>query len=224
MTTGDAEVIRVLLVDDHQMVRQGLRFFLSTQAGFEIVGEARNGEEAVALAAEQRPDVVLMDLMLPEMDGLEATCTIRSHYEEVEVLVLTSYISDEKVVSAIKCGASGYLMKDVNPQELARAIRAAARGEVYLHTEAARHLADAMRPDSEAAGEPAPEVLTEREVEVLALIARGLSNQDIATQLTIAPKTVKGHVSSILQKLALDSRVQAALYALRHQIVELEST
>lgn len=222
MATEKEGPIRVLLVDDHQMVRQGLRFFLSTQPGFDVVGEAEDGRAAVALADELRPDVVLMDLVMPEMDGLEAMRRICSRHEDVEILVLTSFVDDEKVLSAIKCGASGYLMKDVNPQELARAIRTAARGEVYLDADAARRLARAMRPEEGESDEPAPDVLTERELEVLALIARGLSNREIANDLSIALKTVKGHVSSILQKLELESRVQAALYALRHEVVQLE--
>lgn len=222
MTTETEPQIRVVLVDDHQMVRQGLRFFLSTQPGFEVVGEAESGESAVILVAELQPDVVLMDLVLPEMDGLEATRKILAQQEDVEVLVLTSFIDDEKIVSAIKCGASGYLIKDVKPGELARAIRAAASGEVYLQREAATLLAQALHPPNAVSDEPAPEVLTEREVEILILITHGLSNRDIAAELTIALKTVKGHVSSILQKLRLESRVQAALYALRHEIVRLE--
>lgn len=222
MATDNAEQIRVVLVDDHQMVRQGLHLFLSTQPGFEVVGEAENGASAVKLVAQVKPDVVLMDLVMPEMDGLEATCQILSHNEEVEILVLTSYIDDEKVVSAINCGASGYLMKDVKPQELARAIRAVAGGEVYLQLEAATQLAHAVRPESDEPDEPAPDALTEREIEVLMLVARGLSNRDIAGELSISLKTVKGHVSSILRKLELESRVQAALYALRHEIVQLE--
>lgn len=220
--TGSIEPIRVLIVDDHQMVRQGLRFFLSTQPGIVLVGEAEGGAEAVALADKLRPDVVLMDLIMPGMDGLEAICQIRSHHNEIEILVLTSYVDDQKVLSAIKCGANGYLMKDVKPQELARAIRTAAQGEVYLHTEAARYLADAMRPESNEGYKPAPDILTDRETEILGLIARGLSNQDIAEDLVISPTTVKGHVSSILQKLGLESRVQAALYALRHEVVQLD--
>lgn len=222
MNSRDDRPIRVLLVDDHQMVRQGLHYFLSTQPGFDVVGEADDGAMAIPLVARLQPDVILMDLVMPEVDGLEATCQILAQHNDVQILVLTSYIDDQRVVSAINCGASGYLIKDVNPQELARAIRAVARGEVYLQGEAATHLANAMRPDSGEAQEPLPEVLTEREVEVLTLVARGLSNRDIAGALSISLKTVKGHVSSILQKLELESRVQAALYALRHEIVQLE--
>lgn len=216
------ENIRVLLADDHQMVRQGLKFFLSTQPGFAVVGEANNGLEAVSLVDELTPDVVLMDLVMPELDGLAATQVIKSRHDDIEVLVLTSYVDDEKVVGAIRMGAAGYLMKDVSPVELARAIHAVARGEVYLHQEAARHLAEGLRPAAGGPAEPGPDTLTEREIEILRYIARGLNNQDIAEDLVISPKTVKAHVSHILQKLGLESRVQAALYALRHNVVPLD--
>lgn len=213
---------RVLLAEDYQLVREGLVYFLSTQPGLEVVGQAETGLEAVRLADDTQPDVILMDLVLPELDGISAIHEIRARHPDIEILVLTSFIDDQKVRDAIQAGAAGYLMKDVSPAELARAIRAAARGEVYLHPEAARRLALSLRPQTSGGNEPPPEVLTQRECDVLCLIARGLSNQDIADDLNISLTTVKAHVSSVLQKLALDSRVKAALYALRHDLVSLD--
>lgn len=214
--------IKVMLVDDHQMVRQGLIYFLSTQPGITVVGEASNGREAVRLVAELQPDVVLMDLVMPGESGIDAIRSIYQAFPTIDVIVLSSFIDDAKVKSAIQAGAAGYLMKDVDPAELAEAIHATRRGELYLHPEAARRLAEALRPGPDEQQEPEPDVLTEREVEVLVLITHGLSNQDIAETLTISLKTVKAHVSNVLQKLGLDSRVQAALYALRNQIVQLD--
>lgn len=219
---AESESTTVLLVDDHQVVRQGLRYFLSKQAGIEVVGEAETGEEGVRLAAELEPDVVLMDLILPTMSGHEAIQLIRARQPEVEILVLTSFLDDDNVSSAFKSGATGYLMKDVTPAELARGIRVAARGEVYLHPEAARRLAQHVSMTGEEVNGPLPDVLTEREIEVLKLVTCGLSNRSIALELEISPKTVKVHVSSILAKLQLESRVQAAIYALRYKIIGLE--
>lgn len=212
---------RVLLVDDHRMVRQGLRFFLSTQPNMTVVGEAATAEEALHLVDSLRPDVVLMDIVLPNLSGIEAMHTINERHPEVSVIVLSAFVDTSKVVQAIQAGAAGYLMKDVDPQELTAAIQATRQGKLYLHPEAARRLAEAMRPDPDQY-EPTPDVLTERELEVLRLVTHGLSNQEISVQLNITLKTVKAHVSSILQKLGVENRVQAALYALRHHIVELE--
>jgi NarL family two-component system response regulator LiaR len=213
-------IIRILLVDDHKMVRQGLIFFLSAQPDFQIVGEASNGVEAIHLAHELRPHVVLMDLVMPVMSGLEAIPQIKTQHPEIEILAVTSFVDDEKVLAAIQEGATGYMMKDATPNEIARAIRSVAQGEMYLHPEAARRLARSLQ----AKAHPALLLssLTDRELEVLRLIARGLSNQDIADDLCISFKTVKVHVSSILQKLDLKSRVQVVLYALRHNIVPLD--
>lgn len=212
---------RVLLVDDHRMVRQGLRFFLSTQPNMTVVGEAATAEEALYLVDSLRPDVVLMDVVLPNLSGIEAVQAINECYPEVSVIILSAFVDTSKVVQAIQAGAAGYLMKDVDPQELAAAIQATRQGKLYLHPEAARRLAEAMRPDPDQ-HEPTPDVLTERELEVLQLVTHGLSNQEISMQLNITLKTVKAHVSSILQKLGVENRVQAALYALRHHLVELE--
>lgn len=213
--------VRVILVDDHQMVRQGLIYFLSTQPGIKVVGEAENGREALRLVAEHEPDVVLLDLVMPNSSGIDVLRAIHSDYPDMDVIILSSFIDDTRVKSAIQAGAAGYLMKDVDPTELAEAIHATRRGELYLHPEAARRLAEALRPGPGDEQEPEPDVLTEREIEVLVLITHGLSNQEIAEHLSISLKTVKAHVSNVLQKLELDSRVQAALYALRHRIVQL---
>ena len=214
--------VRVLLVDDHQMVRQGLIFFLATQPGIDVVGQAASGEEAIRLVETLQPDVVLMDIVLPHLDGIEALRVIKETYPATDVIVLSSFIDDQKLKQAIQAGAAGYLMKDIDPEELAAAVHATRRGEIYLHPKAARRLAEMMRPGPDEQQEPAPHILTERELQVLELVTRGLSNQEIAVQLNITLKTVKAHVSSILLKLGLENRVQATLYALRHQIVELE--
>lgn len=218
----DTKTARIILVDDHQMVRQGLIFFLSTQPGIAVVGEADTGEEAVRLVDELQPDIVLMDIVLPGISGIDALRTIREKHPAIEVIMLSSFVDDEKVEQAIQLGAAGYLMKDIDPGELAEAIRATLRGEMYLHPEAARRLAETLRPGPGEQQEPLPDTLTDREREVLELVTRGLTNQEIANRLNIALKTVKAHVSSILQKLGLENRVQAALYALRHHIVQLE--
>jgi two-component system, NarL family, response regulator LiaR len=216
----DDQTARVLLVDDHRMVRQGLIFFLSTQPQITIVGEAETGEEALRLVDELQPDVVLLDLVLPTMGGIDVLRALSDNHPDIDVIVLSSFVDDEKVKQAIQAGAAGYLMKDVDPDELVSAIRCARRGELYLHPEAATRLAKAMRSGDQQ--EPLPELLTEREREVLKLVTRGLSNQDIANHLNVGLKTVKTHMSSIFQKLGLENRVQAALYALRHHLVDLD--
>jgi NarL family two-component system response regulator LiaR len=213
------EPIRVLVVDDHAVVRQGLRAFLDVQEDVEVVGEATNGVEAVEQTRQLLPDVVLMDLVMPEMDGIEATRKIRALSPRTQVIVLTSFAEDEKVFPSIKAGALGYLLKDVSPAELVKAIQAAHRGEAQLHPEIARKLMDEF---STRAKEPIPGDLTERELEVLRLIARGRSNRQIAEELVISEKTVKTHVSNILSKLHLTDRTQAAIYALREGLVPEE--
>lgn len=222
-TTGTDNPVRVLLVDDHKMVRQGLVFFLSTRPDITVVGEAATGEEALVLIDQHLPDVVLLDLVLPQMDGISVIQAVRAKHPDIDIIVLSSFIDQGKVKSAIESGAAGYLLKDVDPAQLADAIRATRRGEIYLHPEAARRLAEALRPEAHEREEP-PQVLSERELEVLKLVAHGMSNQQISEALNITLKTVKAHVSSILQKLSLESRVQAALYALRHRIATLEKS
>ncbi len=207
--------VRVLITDDHSVVRQGLRMFLSLDPELEVVGEAANGEEALRMARDLSPDVVLMDLVMPVMDGISATGAIRSELPDVEVIALTSVLEDASVTGAVKAGAIGYLMKDTEAGELGRAIKAAAEGRVYLAPEAAARLMREVRtPES-------PETLTERETEVLQLLARGKANKQIATSLYVTEKTVKAHVSSILAKLGVQSRTQAALYAVRAGLVSI---
>lgn len=205
--------IRILVADDHSVVRQGLRMFLALDPELEVVGEAADGAEAFRLAVELRPDVVLMDLLMPVMDGIAATQAIRAELPEIEVLALTSVLEDTLVVGAVRAGAIGYLLKDTEADELCRAIKAAAAGQVQLSPEAAARLMREVRaPDS-------PESLTERETEVLRLVAHGMGNKQIARKLEIGEKTVKTHVSSILGKLGVQSRTQAALHAVRVGLV-----
>jgi DNA-binding NarL/FixJ family response regulator len=208
--------IRTLITDDHKVVRRGLRGFLELDPGLEVVGEASNGEEAVEMALRLEPDVVLMDLLMPVMDGIEATREIRLRLPEVEVVALTSVLEDASVTGAIKAGAIGYLLKTTEADELCEAIRAAAAGQVRLAPEAAARLMREVRaPES-------PETLTKREAEVLKLVARGKANKQVARELFIDEKTVKSHVHSILSKLNVKSRTQAALYAVRVGVVAVD--
>ena len=212
-----ADVISVLIADDHPFVRHGLRTYLETLDDLEVVGEASDGAEAVELAGQLLPEVVLMDLVMPELGGVEATRAIRAASPSTKVIVLTSFDDDEKVFPAIKAGAAGYLLKDVHPAELAEAVRKASRGEALLAPSVAARLMQ------EVSGERPPAAgLTERELEVLRLIARGMSNKLIARELVVSEKTVKTHVSNILAKLHLADRTQAALYAVREGLAELE--
>ena len=207
--------IKVLLVDDHSVVRQGLRMFLSLDPDLEVVGEAADGREALEAAHRLRPDVILMDLLMPVMDGITAIEQIREQLPEIEVIALTSILEDDKVVGAIRAGAIGYLLKDTQAEEINRAIKAAAAGQVQLSPEAAVRLVRELRaPES-------PESLTERETDVLRLLAKGFSNKEIARDLVIGEKTVKTHVSSVLSKLGVPSRTQAALYAVRIGLVDV---
>ena len=209
----DAVTIRILITDDHKVVRQGLRMVLELDPDLEVVGEASNGEEAVAMARRLEPDVVLMDLLMPVMSGIEATGEIRRELPNTEVVALTSVLEDASVAGAIRAGAIGYLLKNTEADELRRALRAAAAGQVQLAPEAAARLMREVRtPDS-----PGP--LTERETEVLKLLARGKANKQIARELFISQKTVRSHVHSILGKLNVSSRTQAALYAVRIGLV-----
>jgi NarL family two-component system response regulator LiaR len=212
--------IRVLVADDHAIVRKGIRALLATEPDIEVVGEVENGQEAVAEADRLRPDVILMDLVMPEMDGIEAIRRITAHQSEARILVLTSFAADDKVFPAIKAGALGYLLKDSSPRELVQAIHQVYRGESSLHPTIARKLLQELSRPSERP--PTPEPLTEREVEVLRLVARGQSNREIADQLVISEATVRTHVSNILGKLHLASRTQAALYALREGLASLD--
>ncbi|MGI8910203.1 MAG: response regulator [Rubrobacteraceae bacterium] len=208
--------VRVLITDDHKVVRQGLRMFLDLDPDLEVVGEAENGKEALRLAEKLHPDVVLMDLVMPVMDGIEATGAIRKELPDTEVLALTSVLEDASVSGAVKAGAIGYLLKTTEADELCQAIKAAAEGKVQLAPEAAARLMREVRtPES-------PEALTGRETEVLKLLSRGQANKQIARELHIGEKTVKTHVSKILMKLGVRSRTQAALYAARTGLVSSE--
>ncbi len=212
------ERIRVLIADDHAVVREGLRTFIGLQEDLEVVGEAADGREAVAAAERLRPDVVLMDLVMPHLDGVEAIRRIRERRPSARVIVLTSFIEDTKLFPALHAGAAGYLLKDVEPRELSRAIRAVAAGEALLDPSVtARLLRELAEPERRKV-----DVLTERERQVLALIARGLSNKQIAAELVLSEKTVKTHVSHVLSKLQLTDRTQAALWAVRSGLVETE--
>ena len=202
--------IRILLADDHSVVRQGLRMFLELDENIEVVGEAKNGEEAVQMAGDLLPDVVLMDVLMPKIDGLSATQKIRQLYPEIEVLVLTSVLDEVTISSAVRNGAIGYLLKDTQAEDLCKAIHLAAEGKVQMSPEVAARLAHELCEDH-----PRIEELTSREREVLQLIANGASNKDIASHLFIAEKTVKAHVSNLLAKMGVQSRTQAALYAVQ---------
>lgn len=206
--------IQVVIADDHSVVRQGLRMFLGADPEIEIVGEARNGAEALELAVRLQPDVVLMDLLMPVMDGIQATAAIRRERPETEVLALTSILEDNSVVDAIRAGAIGYLLKDTEAHELRRAIKAAAAGQVQLSPQAAERLMREVRMP-EIIHQP----LTDRETEVLKLLASGKSNKEISQILGIGDQTVKTHVSHVLEKLDVPSRTQAALYAIRNGLV-----
>ena len=213
--------VRVLIVDDHAIMRKGIRALLSEAGGFEVVGEADNGQEAVLRAQETHPDVILMDLLMPDMDGIEATRQITSRQPKTRILVLTSFAADNKVFPAIKAGALGYLLKDSSPEELVRAIRQVHRGEPSLHPTIARRLLQEVAHPADLL--PAPEALTAREMEVLRLIAQGLSNQEIADRIAVSESTVRAHVSRILGKLHLASRTQAALYAVREGLTDADT-
>jgi len=205
--------IKVLIVDDHGVVREGLRAYLEVEPDITVVGEARDGQEGVRRAQELHPDVVLMDLVMPRMDGVEATARIKQQAPSIHVIVLTSFLDDDRVLPAIKAGATSYLLKDVAAPDLIRAIRAATAGQAQLHPEVARRL---MQQVSSPRKPDAGAQLTDREREVLRLLAEGRSNKEIARLLVVSERTVKGHVSNILGKLGLQDRTQAALYAVRH--------
>ena len=212
--------IRVLIADDHAIVRKGIRALLATEPDIQVLGEARNGSEAITLAQRLEPEVILMDLVMPEVDGITAIQHIRASLPGTCILVLTSFATDDKILPAIKAGALGYLLKDSGPEDLVRAIRQVHRGESSLHPQVARKLLEELSDTSHPLD--SAEVLTEREIEVLRLVAQGRSNQDIAVALSISEATVRTHVSHILSKLRLTSRTQAALYALREGLASLD--
>ncbi|MCR2821108.1 response regulator [Lederbergia panacisoli] len=210
--------VHVLIADDHHVVRRGLVFFLQTQKDIRIVGEAKNGKEAVELAIQLHPDIVLMDLVMPIMDGIEATGKIKETCPDIEIMILTSFADQDHVIPAIEAGASGYQLKDIEPDELASAIRKLAKGENTLHPKATNMLMTRMNRKNPANDRLA--ALTQREKEVLTEIAKGKSNKEIGAQLKITEKTVKTHVSNIFMKLQVADRTQAALFAVKNGFVE----
>jgi DNA-binding NarL/FixJ family response regulator len=211
--------IRVLIVDDHAVVRTGLRVFFDLQPDIEVVGEASDGSEGVAMARRLEPDVVLMDLLMPNMDGITAIGRIKAERTETEIVTMTSFIEEEKVTSALEAGASGYVLKDAEAEEVAAAVRAAFAGEVHLDPAVARLLAQRMR-NKKAPDEDLVEPLTDREKDVLRLLGQGMSNKDIGSTLFITERTARTYVSNILGKLGLASRTQAALYAVEHKLTD----
>jgi NarL family two-component system response regulator LiaR len=213
---NNIHTIRVMLVDDHNVVRSGLATFLRAYEDLELVGEARNGVEAVKLCQEKHPDVILMDLMMPEMDGIAATRAILADHAEIKIIAMTSFEEEELVQGVLAAGAISYLIKNVTSDELAKAIRDAFEGKSTLSPEAARVLIQATRPTKQPLFD-----LTEREQEVLNLVVQGLSNQQIADTLVISIATVKAHISSILSKLQVSSRAEAIAYAIKHKLVTL---
>jgi DNA-binding NarL/FixJ family response regulator len=207
--------VRILLVDDHTVLRQGVKVLLNLDPELEVIAEANNGADAVKLAHQHKPDVVLMDLMMPVMDGLSAITIIRRELPETEIVALTSLLEDNIVTEVVRAGAIGYVLKDASSDELTKAVKAAAQGQVHLSPQAAaRLMRDVRTPEN-------PQALTQRETEVLKLVAQGKSNKEIAQDLQIGDKTVHSHVSNILSKLQLNSRTQAALYAIRTGLVPL---
>jgi NarL family two-component system response regulator LiaR len=217
--TKQDDSIRILITDDHAVVREGLRTLIGTEPGMEVVGEAEDGFEAVQKACNLKPDVILLDMVMPRMDGLEAINEIKRECPEARILVLTSFSDDEKVFPAIKAGARGYLLKNAAPERLLNAIRDVHQGKPSMSSDIAKKLMHELQRSSELP--PTEEPLTQREMDVLRLVAQGLSNQEIAEVLVLGEGTVRSHVSNILAKLHLANRTQAALYALREGIAPL---
>ena len=216
-TVEESTRIRVLIVDDHAVVRMGLRVFFDLQDDMEVVGEAADGSEGVAMARRLAPDVVLMDLLMPNMDGITAIGRIKAERPETEIVTMTSFIEEDKVTAALEAGASGYVLKDAEAEEVAAAVRAAFAGDVHLDPAVARLLAQRMR--AKKAGEDEPiEPLTDREKDVLGLLGQGMSNKEIGSALFITERTARTYVSNILGKLGLASRTQAALWAVEHKL------
>ncbi|MFC7686792.1 response regulator [Ureibacillus sp. GCM10028918] len=215
-------MIRVLIADDHHVVRRGLLFFLKTQKDFEVIGEAKNGLEAVELVESLQPDIVLMDLVMPDMDGIQATKKIKAKWPQVHILMLTSFSDKDHVLPAIEAGAAGYQLKDIEPDELANSIRQIIMGENIIHPAATTQLEETLREE-----ENLPHVknaLTPRERDVLAELTKGKSNREIASSLFVTEKTVKTHISNIFTKLDVQDRTQAALYAVKHGLTEGSET
>ena len=217
---SDPKPIRVLIADDHPVVRRGLRTLFTSEPGIEPVGEAADGVEAVAMARSLQPDVILLDMVMPHKNGLEAINEIKQDNPEARILVLTSFAEDEKVFPAIKAGALGYLLKDSSPEELLDAIRNVYHGQSSLHPTIARKLINELKRPSDLL--PTQTTLTDREVDVLKLVAQGLTNHEIADKLVLSEWTVRTHVRNILDKLHLANRTQAALYALKEGLADLE--
>lgn len=211
-------MIRVLIADDHHVVRRGLLFFLKTQKDIEVVGEAKNGIEAIELAESLQPDIILMDLVMPEMDGIQATRRIKSKFPQIEILMLTSFSDRDHVVPAMEAGAAGYQLKDIEPDELVLSIRRIMRGENTIHPEATSTLEQNREEAANAPHNINP--LTPREQDVLAELTKGKSNREIASSLFVTEKTVKTHISNIFTKLHVQDRTQAALYAVKHGLTE----
>lgn len=211
-------MIRVLIADDHHVVRRGLLFFLKTQKDIEVVGEAKNGVEAVELVRDLQPDIVLMDLVMPEMDGIQATKRIKGEWPDVAVLMLTSFSDKDHVLPALEAGASGYQLKDIEPDDLVKSIRQIMRGEHTIHPEATSQLEQGLREEENMPHIQNP--LTPREQDVLAELTKGKSNREIASSLFVTEKTVKTHISNIFTKLQVQDRTQAALYAVKHGLTE----
>jgi two-component system, NarL family, response regulator LiaR len=222
MSQSGDRPIRVLLVDDHAVVRKGLRALLDRESGIEVMGEAEDGEQALRAAGRLHPDVILMDLEMPGIGGIEATRRISETHPDTKVVVLTSHASEEDVFPALKAGALGYLLKHSAPEDVLQAIRQAYRGETVLHPAIARMVLQELHRPAAAKQLQTTDPLSERELDVLRLIPRGMSNQDIASTLVVGEATVRSHVSSILRKLQLASRTQAALYALREGLATLD--
>ncbi|MFF2755716.1 response regulator [Psychrobacillus sp. NPDC058041] len=211
-------MIRVLIADDHHVVRRGLMFFLKTQKDMDIIGEAKNGREAVEMTETLMPDVILMDLVMPEMDGIQATKRIKAKYPEIQILMLTSFSDRDHVIPALKAGAAGYQLKDIEPDDLAEAIRKLMRGENTLHPDATTQLQKEYEPVVLLPHEEYS--LTPREQDVLSELTKGKSNREIASSLFVTEKTVKTHISNIFAKLQVQDRTQAALYAVKHGLTE----
>ena len=220
---NDSSKIRVLIVDDHAVVRTGLRVFFDLQPDIEVVGEAADGSEGVAMARRLEPDVILMDLLMPNMDGITAIARVKAERPETEIVTMTSFIEEDKVTAALEAGASGYVLKDAEAEEVAAAVRAAFAGEVHLDPAVARLLAQRMR-QRKSPQEELTEPLTDREKDVVNLLGQGMSNKEIASRLFITERTARTYVSNILGKLGLASRTQAALYAVEHKLVEPPAT